>query len=170
MTTKYLDSTGLSYLWGKIKEKFQEKLVSGTNIKTINNQSLLGSGNISISGGGVTPYDYITERGTSGNWTYEKWNSGKVEAWYEGSVTPNTPTQNSTNKLYQSVSNTLAIPSGIFPAAPSQIIGFVHISSGRFISVYGTSSSATSLSWQLWQSTSSAAAFVIRFHAVYFPD
>ena len=30
----------------------QETLVSGTNIKTINNESLLGSGNISISGGG----------------------------------------------------------------------------------------------------------------------
>lgn len=33
----------------------QEKLVSGTNIKTINNQSLLGSGNITISGGGSIP-------------------------------------------------------------------------------------------------------------------
>lgn len=30
----------------------QEKLVSGTNIKTINNESLLGSGNIDIQGGG----------------------------------------------------------------------------------------------------------------------
>lgn len=30
----------------------QDKLVSGTNIKTINNQSILGPGNISISGGG----------------------------------------------------------------------------------------------------------------------
>lgn len=30
----------------------QEKLVSGTNIKTINNQTLLGSGNIVIGGGG----------------------------------------------------------------------------------------------------------------------
>lgn len=30
----------------------QEKLVSGTNIKTINNQSILGSGNINIEGGG----------------------------------------------------------------------------------------------------------------------
>lgn len=30
----------------------QNKLVSGTNIKTINNQSLLGEGNITISGGG----------------------------------------------------------------------------------------------------------------------
>lgn len=31
----------------------QDELVSGTNIKTINNQSLLGSGNISVGGGGT---------------------------------------------------------------------------------------------------------------------
>jgi hypothetical protein len=52
MAKKYLDDSGLSYLWGKLKEIFQVKLVSGTNIKTINNNSLLGSGNITISGGG----------------------------------------------------------------------------------------------------------------------
>ena len=32
----------------------QDTLISGTNIKTINNQSLLGSGNITIEGGGAT--------------------------------------------------------------------------------------------------------------------
>ena len=32
----------------------QEKLVSGVNIKTVNGNTLLGSGNIEISGGGVT--------------------------------------------------------------------------------------------------------------------
>lgn len=37
-----------------VEDNFQSKLVSGTNIKTINNQSLLGSGNIDISGGGGT--------------------------------------------------------------------------------------------------------------------
>lgn len=52
MTTKYLDSSGLAYFWGKLKDKFQDKLVSGTNIKTINSESLLGSGNIDIQGGG----------------------------------------------------------------------------------------------------------------------
>lgn len=31
----------------------QDTLVSGTTIKTINNQSLLGSGNIDIQGGGA---------------------------------------------------------------------------------------------------------------------
>ena len=42
----------------------QETLVSGTNIKTINNQSLLGSGNINISGGGSLPTD-VRINGTS---------------------------------------------------------------------------------------------------------
>lgn len=61
---KYLDDNGLTYLWSKLKDYFQAKLVSGTNIKTINNQSLLGSGNITISGGGsglfYEPGDSIT--------------------------------------------------------------------------------------------------------------
>ena len=43
-TTLYEDGTSLS-------NKYQAKLTSGTNIKTINGTSLLGSGNISISGG-----------------------------------------------------------------------------------------------------------------------
>lgn len=40
----------------------QNTLVSGSTIKTINNQSLLGSGNISITGGnGGTSYDCLTD-------------------------------------------------------------------------------------------------------------
>lgn len=49
MAKKYLDDTGMSYFWGKLKAYFQVKLVSGTNIKTINNVSILGSGNISTT-------------------------------------------------------------------------------------------------------------------------
>lgn len=48
----FLDVTGLTYLWGLIKPKIDSKqdiLVSGTNIKTINSQSIVGSGNISVS-------------------------------------------------------------------------------------------------------------------------
>lgn len=37
----------------------QEKLVSGTNIKTINGQSVLGSGDITISGGGTIDADTL---------------------------------------------------------------------------------------------------------------
>lgn len=44
----------------------QETLVSGTNIKTINGNSLLGSGNIVIQGGGGSTVSY-TQTQTSGN-------------------------------------------------------------------------------------------------------
>ena len=45
--------------------RFQLKLVSGTNIKTVNNTSILGEGNINVSAGadGVTPHI-----GANGNW------------------------------------------------------------------------------------------------------
>lgn len=58
---KFLDLEGLNYFWDKIKslvqgysaskselEQKQEILISGQNIKTLNNQSILGSGNIDI--------------------------------------------------------------------------------------------------------------------------
>lgn len=51
MAKKYLDYNGTSYFWSKLKAYFQEKLVSGTNIKTINNTSVLGSGNINVESG-----------------------------------------------------------------------------------------------------------------------
>ena len=44
-------SRALNHLNTRVNSK-QDTLVSGTNIKTINNQSILGSGNINIQGGG----------------------------------------------------------------------------------------------------------------------
>lgn len=50
-TNKFVTASDITTWNGK-----QDALVSGTNIKTINSQSLLGSGDIVISGGGSTPY------------------------------------------------------------------------------------------------------------------
>ena len=63
---KFLDKHGLSTYESSIKERLNEKqdvLVSGDTIKTVNNQSLLGSGNISISSG-VTSYNDLTDKPT----------------------------------------------------------------------------------------------------------
>lgn len=57
MSKQFLDITGVGHLWGKIKAIFatkselsnkQDKLVSGDNIKTIDGETLLGKGDISI--------------------------------------------------------------------------------------------------------------------------
>lgn len=55
---QFLDYTGLQRYDGKIKdviERKQDTLVSGQTLKTINNESLLGSGNIAV--GGAVPTD-----------------------------------------------------------------------------------------------------------------
>ena len=49
MADKFLNLNVLTYFWSNLKSLFnakQDNLISGTNIKTINNQSLLGSGDI----------------------------------------------------------------------------------------------------------------------------
>ena len=58
----------------------QDKLVSGTNIKTINGTSLLGSGNIVISGGGGGS--------SSGSGAYAEVNHGTSDTTF--TLTPNT--------------------------------------------------------------------------------
>lgn len=58
---KYLDKDGLTYYDGKIKavvNKKQDKLVSGQNIKTVNGQSILGSGDVTVGGGDVNLYKH----------------------------------------------------------------------------------------------------------------
>ena len=62
-----MSSTKPSYTVSEINGA-QEELVSGTNIKTINNESILGSGNITIQGGGggdVNVIESITFNGSA---------------------------------------------------------------------------------------------------------
>ena len=62
----------------------QASLVSGTNIKTINNQSLLGSGNIDIQGGGSDlPIAFSSTRPAT---------DGSVLLWVNAEYTPVSPT------------------------------------------------------------------------------
>lgn len=55
------ETSGASQISTALNAK-QDTLVSGTNIKTINNESILGSGNINIQGGGV---NVVQTTGTS---------------------------------------------------------------------------------------------------------
>lgn len=52
--SEYVTGTQLETSINTAASKKQDKLVSGSNVKTINGESILGSGNIEIIGGGVT--------------------------------------------------------------------------------------------------------------------
>ena len=54
------------------------------------NQVALGNGNARIVFNGNKLDDFVSEQGTSGIWTYKKWNNGTIECWGNVSVNPTT--------------------------------------------------------------------------------
>ena len=63
--------------------------------------------------------DFIVEQGTSGIWTYRKWNSGIAECW--GTYTDNRSSTQFTstgNIFYRTVTN-LGFPTSLFNSAPT---------------------------------------------------
>lgn len=67
----------------------------------------------------ATMGDYITDTGTSGIWTYRKWNSGIAECWgRKGSQNYNMTTI-SGNGYYSSAGETVALPAGLFTSITS---------------------------------------------------
>jgi len=63
---KYLNLDGVAHLWSKIKalvDAKQDALVSGMSIKTVNGETLLGSGDIAID---LSLFKVVTELPTSG--------------------------------------------------------------------------------------------------------
>ena len=62
--------------------------------------------------------DYIAEQGTSGIWTYRKWNSGIAECWGTHTETLTLSTVSSTG-LYGAGSSYVNYPSGLFIEEPN---------------------------------------------------
>lgn len=56
--------------------------------------------------------DYIIEQGTSGIWTYRKWNSGIAECWGTGSVS--VLCKNQSGSCWFTDDLTIALPTGLF--------------------------------------------------------
>ena len=139
----------------------QEQLVSGTNIKTINNQSLLGSGNITIQGGGggiqfvvYEDYDEMVDdvsqpNGTIGceteNYAYyifnqddEVWVELSSKAtdltWFFGDVPETTATY---NKLYYAVENGVFFIVDKYPAAVKMSEGTIIVEYTDCMTVVG---------------------------------
>lgn len=67
----------------------QDTLVSGTNIKTINNESILGSGNITIEGGGSITVDQTFDRDSSNAIANSAVTRNTVGTYMQATVTGN---------------------------------------------------------------------------------
>ena len=106
--------------------------------------------------------DFVIEQGTKGTnneWKYRKWKSGKVEAWFEGSVSVSSTTAR--GNVYKSTPSALAIPSGIFSETPRLIIGN-NANTDNVIAINGAATSATSISMTVWRPVSSSTTLTIQ--------
>lgn len=83
------------------------------------------NGNLNVSGQlqiGNTNIDYIVEQGTSGIWTYRKWNSGIAECWgMEENITVNVTTAWGSN-LYYGYIYGRDFPTDLFKETPCALI------------------------------------------------
>lgn len=139
-----LPTTGTNYL-----KLSSSKTELGGDVET--SGDITAGGDIYIGANKLT--DYVIERGTSGNWKYIKWHSGRVEA--EGYVTFSSLTFSTRGSLYRSPATAFTIPSGIFDTAPSE--GHAWIQSGSASDYFGAvigSLTATGGNCMVWKATS----------------
>lgn len=84
---------------------YQPKLVSGQNIKTINGQSILGSGNIEIVVGDAFPSDGVEGQYLKKSDTGVKWDDGDVFYLNYRDFASGSVTQDTYNKLVNAITN-----------------------------------------------------------------
>ena len=92
---------------------------NGRNIWSYNDSSntfAIGSSDATISIKGAALSDFVVQQGTSGNWYYRKWNSGRAECW--GNIPINTAITDSIGSIYYAAIENIAFPSGLFINKP----------------------------------------------------
>lgn len=86
--------------------------------------------------------DYIIEEGTSGIWTYRKWNSGISECWGNKTGTVNVNNQWGSSYFYYGTITSENFPTNLFINVPT--ISFQNIVGSTLISGNGSDASSTS--------------------------
>ena len=106
--------------------------------------------------------DFIKEQGTSSSWYYRKWNSGKIEAWRTYNAGSQTPAQWVTGWYYKDLD--IAIPSGIFSAAPNHTVATNNGSDYQYTVHVARATSATNIRVRCVKPNSGAATPVIALY------
>lgn len=91
--------------------------------------------------------DFVVEQGASGNWTYRKWKSGLVEAWYSGSISVTT---SPIGNIHRAAGLTLAIPSGLFNNTPTFTLANARQKQASWFSCNATADSNIQLGLQIF--------------------
>lgn len=104
--------------------------------------------------------DYVVESGFSNNWRYQKWNSGKAELWYFGSVTTSGNAHYSDSTLYYSDEVFLTTP---FKIANGVVAGSC-ARAGEYISNVGSSWENQRISFRIYRNDGVALGSNVQLH------
>ena len=117
---------------------------SGQTAITADNLNAIQDELIRVGGTGTLPVaDYVVEQGTSGIWTYRKWNSGIAECW-------TTSARNTTGTFWANVMGghgfyvNYNFPSGLFSSNPVTSGNGRTGTGGGFVFCSGSSTDVTS--------------------------
>lgn len=119
------------------------------------------------SGGSVrqAASDEVVDTGTSGNWSYRHWASGKKEAWFNGSVSSGSTWTQSGNAYRATWSQSIPAAVG-FDSTPHVLISIAQNTSAIYaITGYASSKTATSGYFFRGQSANSSSSVTISIYA-----
>ena len=89
--------------------------------------------------------DYVVEQGTTGIWTYRKWNSGIAECWGTYEQT-NVNVSNAWGALYESSGYNVALPGGLFKETPTFTVA-LDSSLGCMLQMYSQGTTSSTPYW-----------------------
>lgn len=95
---------------------------------------------------GLDARDYIVEQGTSGIWTYRKWNSGVAECWGYYSINNVSAGATFSPLVVRTFSGYITLPSGLFTAHPQAFASGQWGSQYSVVSVQSTTFTEITLS------------------------
>ena len=94
---------------------------SGQTAITADNLNAIQDELIRVGGAGTLPVaDYVVAQGTSGIWTYRKWNSGLAECW--GELTVRASITDAIGSMYMKVTDYFSWPNALFSSAPKNAL------------------------------------------------
>lgn len=145
-----------------------EKIITSTSAAS--NPQNYAAGTIWLQYGATPPSDradYVVEQGTSGIWTYRKWNSGIAECW--GTDTrSNVASTTAWGNLYYGTLVASSWPSSIFTAAPSMcsIHGRVNGGNGWITQTTNMSSSSVGTCYVITPTSTTLSSVNLNIYAI----
>ena len=98
----------------------------------------------------ITPADYVVEQGSSNDWSYTKWNSGKAEACCKIDIGEVALTSNLATGVYSNTSyngKSVTLPSGLFVATP---MAFGNVYSNGYTHCQVSNATTSLVVYRLW--------------------